>query len=222
MRSNVHLLEFMINYWDHDLGMFDLQGEILDITLEDIYFIYGLSWRGARFNLEGTGRGGDLLSVHNYIDTYSVPSTQKKGTCIPIVHIRSLPLHVLVSTIVRVAWSLSLHLATRNQMRLVVECLQGALFDWCSGVIPIMKKQLFDYKRGRRKNFGYSSILVAFFFERVPGLSPAVLLPVSSPRQPRLSRWGEIFLHQGGGGSIQSVYEDEFYLWWERQLPTLE
>ena len=24
MRANVRLLEFMINYWDHDLGMFDL------------------------------------------------------------------------------------------------------------------------------------------------------------------------------------------------------
>ena len=36
MRSNVRLLEFMINYWDHDLGMFDLQGEFLEITLEDI------------------------------------------------------------------------------------------------------------------------------------------------------------------------------------------
>ena len=29
MRSNVCLLEFLINYWDHDLGAFDLQGEIL-------------------------------------------------------------------------------------------------------------------------------------------------------------------------------------------------
>ena len=43
MRSNVHLLEFLINYWDHDLGSFDLQGEFLEITLEDIYFISGLS-----------------------------------------------------------------------------------------------------------------------------------------------------------------------------------
>ena len=43
MRANIHLLEFMINYWDHDLGMFYLQGESLDITLEDIYFIAGLS-----------------------------------------------------------------------------------------------------------------------------------------------------------------------------------
>ena len=33
MQSNVHLLEFLINYWDHDLGAFDLQGEILEIAL---------------------------------------------------------------------------------------------------------------------------------------------------------------------------------------------
>ena len=43
MRSNVLLLEFLINYWDHDLGAFDLQGEIIEIALEDIYFIASLS-----------------------------------------------------------------------------------------------------------------------------------------------------------------------------------
>ena len=146
-------------------------------------------------NLEGTSRGGDLLSVQNYIDTYCAPGTQKMGTCIPIAHIHSFPLQVLVSTIVRVTGSSSLHLATQNQMRIAVECLQGALFDRCLGVIPIMKKQLSDCKRGRRKNFSYSSILVAFFFERVPSLSPIVPLPYFYPRQPRLSRWGEILLH---------------------------
>ena len=57
--ANVLPLEIMINYWDHDLGMFDLQGETLEITSEDIYFIAGLSQRGALVNLEGTGRGGD-------------------------------------------------------------------------------------------------------------------------------------------------------------------
>ena len=43
MRSNVRLFEFLINYWDHDLGMFDLQGEFLEITSKDVYFISGLS-----------------------------------------------------------------------------------------------------------------------------------------------------------------------------------
>ena len=55
MWANVCLLEFLINYWDHDLGMFDLQGESLEITSEDVYFIVGLSWWGAPVNLEGTG-----------------------------------------------------------------------------------------------------------------------------------------------------------------------
>ena len=113
----------MAKWVAHDLGIFDLQGEFLEITLEDIYFISGLSQQGALVNLEGTGRGGDLLSVQNYIDAYRAPGTQKRGSCIPIVHIRSLPLQVLESTIVRVAGSSSLHLATRNQMRLAVECL---------------------------------------------------------------------------------------------------
>ena len=63
MRANVRLLEFMINYWDHDLGMFDLQGETLEITTEDMYFITGLSRQGEPVNLEGTGRGSDPLSV---------------------------------------------------------------------------------------------------------------------------------------------------------------
>ena len=51
MRVNVCLLEFLINFWDHDLGMFDLQGESLEITFEDVYFIAGLSRWGAPMNL---------------------------------------------------------------------------------------------------------------------------------------------------------------------------
>ena len=122
----------------------------------------------------------------------------------------------------RIAGSSSLHLATWNQMRLAVDCMHGALYDWCSGVFPIMKRQLSDCKSGRWNNFGYSSILVAFFFERVLGLSPAIPLPVRSPHQLRLSRWGDIFLHQGGGDIVHNVYDDDFYIWWEWQLPAVE
>ena len=92
MRANVRLLEFMINYWDHDLGMFDLQGETLEITSEDMYFITDLSWWGALVNLEGTSRGGDPLSVQNYIDVFCTLDTQKRGSCVPIAHIHDFTL----------------------------------------------------------------------------------------------------------------------------------
>ena len=92
MQANVCLLEFLINYWDHDLGMFDLQGESLEINSEDVYFIAGLSRWEALVIVEGTSRGGDPLSVQNYIDIYCTLGTQKRGRYIPIVHICDLPL----------------------------------------------------------------------------------------------------------------------------------
>ena len=70
MRANVCLLEHLISYWDHDLGAFDLQGEILEVTVEDMYFITGLSRRGILVNLEGIGRGGDPMSVQDFVETY--------------------------------------------------------------------------------------------------------------------------------------------------------
>ena len=63
MRANVRLLEHLISYWDHDLGAFYLQGEILEITIEDMYFITGLSCKGIPINLEGTRRGGDPMKT---------------------------------------------------------------------------------------------------------------------------------------------------------------
>ena len=114
MRANVCLLEHLIRYWDHDLETFDLQGEILEIALEDIYFIMRLSCRGIPMNLEGIGRGGDPMRVQDYVDTYCMPESQKKGSCIPIVHITNFPPQLVVSTIVRVVGSSPLHLDTRT------------------------------------------------------------------------------------------------------------
>ena len=114
MRANVRLLEHLISYWDQHLSDFDLQGEILEVIVEDMYFITGLSHKGIPMNLEGTGRGGDPMSVQDYVDTYYTPGTQKNGSCIPIVHITSFPLQVLVSIVVRVVGSSSLHLVTRT------------------------------------------------------------------------------------------------------------
>ena len=88
----------------------------MEIIVEDIYFMIGLSHGGISVNLEGNGRGGDPMSVQDYIDTYCLPGTQKKGTCVPISHITSFPLQVMVSMVVRIVGSSSLHLATQTQM----------------------------------------------------------------------------------------------------------
>ena len=83
MRANVHLLEHLIDFWVHDLGFFYLQGEILEIAVEDMYFIKGLYCRGIPVNLEGTGRGGDPMSVQDYVDTYCTLGSHEKGIMHP-------------------------------------------------------------------------------------------------------------------------------------------
>ena len=77
-------METLVDYWDHELELFNHHGEALELTIDDIYFITGLSCRGIPINLEGTGRGGDPMSMQDYIDTYFLLSTKKLGTCIPI------------------------------------------------------------------------------------------------------------------------------------------
>ena len=75
-----------------------------------------------------------------------------------------------------------------------------------------MKKQLSDCRIGKKKNFVYVSILVAFLFKRVPSLILAVTLPPYPPRDPRITWWGDVFL-RWGGGEIQGDYYGDFYAW---------
>ena len=112
MRSQVRLLEMLVRLWDHELVMFDLQGETLELLAEDIYFVTELSLRGVVINLGGIGCGVDPLSMQDYVNTYCLPGTQKSGTQIPIVDITIFPLKFLVIVVVRAAGSSALHLAT--------------------------------------------------------------------------------------------------------------
>ena len=96
--------------------------------------------RVAPVNMEGTGRGGDPLSVQENLNTYCLPRIQKSGTQILIGRIAIFPLKVIVSTIVRVAGSSALHLAAWTHMHIAMECLWVKLYDWFSGLVPIMKR----------------------------------------------------------------------------------
>ena len=120
MRAQVRLLETLVHLWDHELGMFVLQGETLELIKKHIYFITHLFHKGEPMNMEGIGQGGDPLSVQDYINTYFLPKTQKSGTQILIGHITSFPLKFIVSTIVRVAGYFSLHLEVRTHMGIAI------------------------------------------------------------------------------------------------------
>ena len=68
MRSQVQLLEMLVRLWDHEIGILDNHGEILELTIEDILFYQVVSSK-APMNLDGISCGGDPLSMQYYFNT---------------------------------------------------------------------------------------------------------------------------------------------------------
>jgi hypothetical protein len=81
-----------------------------------------------------------------------------------------------------------------------------------------MKAQLTDCKLRKAKNFFFGSVLCTFFFEWVPMMSPQnthTRTPTTMANHGPMDR-----AHSSlGGGKMSNPYDDDFFSWWERQLP---
>ena len=53
MRKQVGLLDRIVHMWDPDLRVFQVGNHVLEIEIEDIYFVTGLSKRGAPVAMSG-------------------------------------------------------------------------------------------------------------------------------------------------------------------------
>ena len=84
-----------------------------------------------------------------------------------------------------------------------------------------MKHQLSECKMGRVRNFSFSSILSAFFFERVLGLSLRVDVPLHGVRD--LAQWNWVdAMRRMGGGRVANPYPADFFPWWRRQIVSID
>jgi len=64
MRQQINLLQYFLNAWDPTNQVFQIRGKSIPMTVEDIYFLTGLSRRVAPLSLLGSARGE---SVRDYI-----------------------------------------------------------------------------------------------------------------------------------------------------------
>ena len=92
--------------------------------------------------------------------------------------IQVLGLKAILLMLGRIEGLASLHQASRPLMFYAVECMRPTIYDWSTTLLSNMKLQLSECKVGRIQNFGFNNILSMFFFERVPGLSPRVDVPL--------------------------------------------
>ena len=166
MRKQVGLLERIVHMWDPDLRVFQVGNQVLEIEIEDIYFFTGLSKQGAPVAIRGQ-RSDVEHTMDHYIHQFCAPSTEKKAGRAPIMVVTDVVLRTILFTITRVFGSLGAHVATKAQMAYAVECMEPRVFNWCEGLRTNMMNQLTSCRTGKQSQFGYGSILVAIFLERV-------------------------------------------------------
>src|SRR5882762_698630 len=73
MVSHERLLEHILIMWNPEQQYFEVGAHILTVEVEEIYFLTGLSRRGAPISLTGS-RGGDI-TTREIIDRHCVPGT---------------------------------------------------------------------------------------------------------------------------------------------------
>ena len=103
---------------------------------------------------------------------------------------------VIAFTVTRLCGAASLHIATGSQMRMVIDCYQGTIFNWCDAVLANLKGPLTREKNEKLNTFGYGPLVVSFVLERVPMLIPQQLtVKAGLPREPKLMRWVAVMAH---------------------------
>lgn len=83
MRSQPLLLQHLVDMWDPNAGHFMVGDQILRLEIEDIYFLTGLSQRGATLVLVG-GRQESTEPVDQYIVKYCCDGAHKSSNKFPI------------------------------------------------------------------------------------------------------------------------------------------
>ena len=154
--------------------------------------------RGEQLTLFATRPSGQ--SVDSLRLVFCSDQTKDKG--IDIKTISRPELKVIAFTVSRLCGNATLHVATRSQLRIVVDCYRGSSFNWCEAVLANVKGQLSRAKNGQLKNFGYGFLVVCFGLERVPMLVPQHLsVEAGLPRKPRIMRWVALMARHPEEGS---------------------
>lgn len=122
------------------------------------------------------------MDFYNY--QHFVAKIEKKGGRAFILAVTDVVLHTIIFTVTSAFGSLGAHAVTKAQMTYAIECTEPRVFNSCEGLRTNMMSHLTSCRTEKQSQFGYGSILVAFFLERVPLLQPHIALPARVPTEP--------------------------------------
>jgi hypothetical protein len=112
MRKEVLLLEYLIGLWDDVEQAFHIGPHMLNIELDDVYFLMGLSRRGAPILL--SEQWATPHPTKEYVVEHYIPGSQLVGGQIVIKDVRDLALRSILFTVTKLVGSTSAHLASKS------------------------------------------------------------------------------------------------------------
>jgi hypothetical protein len=134
----------LVDYWHPDTNAFMLEGQSLVPTIEDVYFLTGLSRRGEPINFHTFPSRPHNIS--KLIGLYCEAGKDWMSSQVLISKILDLALQVIVLLIGWITRSAALYQASRAQMNCAIQCLNAQFFDWSTTLLDCMKRQLTDYR----------------------------------------------------------------------------
>ena len=82
LRAQPFLLQRMVAMWDFNSQLFMVGDQVLEMDIDDIYFLMGLSRQGQPVSFGAWGGSGEL--VDSYVNYLCTPRTHKQGGKFPI------------------------------------------------------------------------------------------------------------------------------------------
>lgn len=124
----MELLKYLVHSWNIQAHVFRFGENLLEIQVEDIYFLTGLSKRGAPVSLLGGRSGGEI--VKDYIATYCRPrALPTRDGKINRNDVTQLPLRMILFIIAILVGSSALHVVRKSYMQYGIECLEPTIFN---------------------------------------------------------------------------------------------
>ena len=210
MQAQLALLRYLIILWDINREIFVIGDQEMELKTSDIYFITGLSQRGEPVNLYGSRP--IRASIYSLLAKHYPDALKSKSGKIKISSVQDLTLRVLLLTINRVVGSQAEHETNKQNFLYAVDCIAPTVFNLVEAMKMNIKRQLSKAKVGNLKQFGFGSVLVTFFLERIP-LFQYQLIEVDPPTPCDLHmvRWSRLMPRITTGQHMS--YRPTFFSW---------
>ena len=128
MKSLCLLLQMLVSFWDIREEVVLFQGQHIEITLVDVYFLTGLPMLGVVGDLAMVLSRGETLE--ELCDRHCYATMYVRGSYIMMCDIEDLSTRVVATLLLCILGSTGSHKISGGQLQLVERAIEGTYYEW--------------------------------------------------------------------------------------------